>query len=59
MVGVDGEERLIVTGQPTPTVIGSARGRPGRRQAATDPGRELEFGLARIIDGLLAYLDRK
>ncbi len=26
-------------------------------QAATDPGRELEFGLARIIDGLLAHLD--
>ena len=27
-------------------------------QAASDPGRELEFGLARIIDGLLAYLGR-
>jgi AcrR family transcriptional regulator len=26
-------------------------------QAASDPGRELEFGLARIIDGVLAYLD--
>ncbi|WP_193608892.1 TetR/AcrR family transcriptional regulator C-terminal domain-containing protein [Nocardioides lijunqiniae] len=28
-------------------------------QAASDPGRELEFGLARIIDGLLAHLDAK
>lgn len=28
-------------------------------QAASDPGRELEFGLARIIDGLLAHLDKK
>ncbi len=28
-------------------------------QAATDPGREMEFGLARIIDGLLAHLARK
>ena len=28
-------------------------------QAASDPGRELEFGLARIIDGLLAYLATK
>lgn len=26
-------------------------------QAASDPGRELEFGLARIIDGLLAHID--
>jgi AcrR family transcriptional regulator len=37
--------------------VGSAAGEA--YQAATDPGRELEFGLARIIDGLLAYLDRK
>lgn len=28
-------------------------------QAASDPHRELEFGLARIIDGLLAYLAAK
>jgi AcrR family transcriptional regulator len=28
-------------------------------QAASDPGRELEFGLARIIDGLVSYLERK
>jgi len=28
-------------------------------QAASDPGRELEFGLARIIDGVLAYLAQK
>jgi AcrR family transcriptional regulator len=27
-------------------------------QAAADPARELEFGLARIIDGLLAHLGR-
>lgn len=26
-------------------------------QAGSDPGRELDFGLARIIDGLLAHLD--
>lgn len=26
-------------------------------QAASDPGRELEFGLARIIDGLLAHIE--
>lgn len=26
-------------------------------QAAADPSRELEFGLARIVDGLLAHLD--
>lgn len=27
-------------------------------QAASDPGRELEFGLARIVDGLLAHIHR-
>ena len=28
-------------------------------QAASDPARELEFGLARIIDGLMAYLESR
>lgn len=28
-------------------------------QAASDQAREFEFGLARILDGLLAYLDRR
>jgi AcrR family transcriptional regulator len=28
-------------------------------QAATDPAREMEFGLARIIDGLISYIDSK
>ena len=28
-------------------------------QAASDPTRELEFGLARIIDGLMAYLESR
>lgn len=37
--------------------VGSAAGEA--YQAASDPVRELEFGLARIIDGLLAYLDRQ
>lgn len=37
--------------------VGSAIGEA--YQAASDPGRELEFGLARIIDGVLAYLERK
>jgi AcrR family transcriptional regulator len=34
--------------------VGTAAGEA--YQAARDPGRELEFGLARIIDGVLAYL---
>ena len=36
--------------------VGSAAGEA--YQAASDPSRELEFGLARIIDGLLAHLGR-
>lgn len=36
--------------------VGSAAGEA--YQAARDPARELEFGLARIIDGVLAHLDR-
>ena len=28
-------------------------------QAATDPAREMEFGLARIIDGLISYIESK
>ncbi|MBC2932992.1 TetR/AcrR family transcriptional regulator C-terminal domain-containing protein [Nocardioides sp. zg-1228] len=34
--------------------VGTAAGET--YQAASDPGRELEFGLARIVDGLLAHL---
>ena len=34
--------------------VGTAAGEA--YQAASDPGRELEFGLARIVDGLLAHL---
>lgn len=36
--------------------VGSAAGEA--YQAASDPERELEFGLARIVDGLLVHLDR-
>jgi AcrR family transcriptional regulator len=36
--------------------VGSAAGEV--YQAASDPGRQLEFGLARIVDGVLAYVDR-
>ena len=36
--------------------VGSAVGEA--YQAATDPERELEFGLARIVDGLLVHLGR-
>jgi AcrR family transcriptional regulator len=36
--------------------VGSAAGEA--YQAGTDPGRELEFGLARIIDGVEAHLGR-
>lgn len=28
-------------------------------QAATDPAREMEFGLARILDGLISYIEAK
>jgi hypothetical protein len=34
--------------------VGTAAGEA--YQAASDPARELEFGLARIVDGVLAYL---
>ena len=34
--------------------VGTAAGEA--YQAASDPGRELDFGLARIVDGLLAHL---
>ena len=37
--------------------VGSAAGEA--YQAASDPVRELEFGLARIIDGVLAYVDSR
>jgi AcrR family transcriptional regulator len=37
--------------------VGSAAGEA--YQAASDPARELEFGLARIVDGVLAHLDRR
>jgi AcrR family transcriptional regulator len=37
--------------------VGTAAGEA--YQAASDPGRELEFGLARIIDGLIAHLETK
>ncbi|WP_244931925.1 TetR/AcrR family transcriptional regulator [Nocardioides sp. W7] len=36
--------------------VGSAAGEA--YQAASDPARELEFGLARIVDGLLVHLGR-
>lgn len=36
--------------------VGTAAGEA--YQAASDPARELEFGLARIVDGLLAHLGR-
>ena len=36
--------------------VGSAAGEA--YQAASDPARALEFGLARIIDGILAHLER-
>lgn len=37
--------------------VGTAAGEA--YQASSDPGRELDFGLARIVDGLLAYLDTR
>ena len=37
--------------------VGSAAGEA--YQAASDPARELEYGLARIIDGILAHLGRR
>jgi len=36
--------------------VGSAAG--AAYQAATDPARQLDFGLARIVDGLLAHIGR-
>ena len=41
---------------PLASRVGAAAG--AAYQAASDPGRELEFGLARIIDGVLAHLGR-
>jgi AcrR family transcriptional regulator len=36
--------------------VGTAAGEA--YQASTDPGRELEFGLARIVDGIVAHVGR-
>ena len=42
---------------PLANRVGTAAGET--YQAATDPARELDYGLARIIDGVLAHVERR
>lgn len=51
------DELMATRSYPLAGRVGQAAGEA--YQAASDPGRELEFGLARIIDGLLAHIDAK
>jgi AcrR family transcriptional regulator len=50
---------LVMAGRRYPLAgrVGAAAGEA--YQAATDPAREMEFGLARIIDGLVSYIESK
>jgi AcrR family transcriptional regulator len=50
---------LVMAGRQYPLAgrVGAAAGEA--YQAATDPAREMEFGLARIIDGLISHIERK
>ncbi|MFD6448214.1 TetR/AcrR family transcriptional regulator [Promicromonospora sp. NPDC060204] len=50
---------VVMAGREYPLAgrVGAAAGEA--YQAATDPARELEFGLARILDGLVAHIEHK
>ena len=50
---------LVMAGRQYPLAgrVGTTTGEA--YQAATDPAREMEFGLARIIDGLVSYIEGK
>jgi AcrR family transcriptional regulator len=50
---------VVIAGRAYPLAgrVGAAAGEA--YQAATDPAREMEFGLARIVDGLISHIDSK
>ncbi len=50
---------VVMAGRDYPLAgrVGAAAGEA--YQAATDPARELEFGLARILDGLVAHIEHE
>lgn len=50
---------VVMAGREYPLAgrVGAAAGEA--YQAATDPAREMEFGLARILDGLVAHIEQK
>ena len=50
---------VVMAGREYPLAgrVGAAAGEA--YQAATDPAREMEYGLARILDGLVAHIEQK